>query len=489
MQYRLTCILLLLTATAVWAGSSWVLNTSASSETFNGITAPDIDFAIAVGENGSIVHFANGDTTGTLVPSGTSSELFDVYATSRNMAVATGEDIVLLWDGVSWEPIVELSPPSNTVITGAWISPEEDVVWYGIPGASFDQVCPFVPGGSDPLFCRLFGSPMLTACGNSGDAKLLLSSGDIWNLDNELVEANGTIAPLHDEAGNLFLTGIYVSEEACLSGPFAPLQIFAIQNGQTFMQFDGSNWSSMGVTVPAGQTLTWIGGTGPGNLIATGFEPDGMGGNQGVIWHYDGTTWAEDTNLPPGTPGLTDVAANLVFDNDIFESGFENSTRSQLKMSPGTRVNILAAAEQGIFLSNEQLFPLSTSDVGVSTRLLTPTPIRMGDQIQLELTLFNSGPDPATDFIYISGYRDQLLFVSDDCEFTNSFDVGTGWFGRSKIVPLLAQGEQMQCTQTFDVTGDIGAEIRHNLGVIGVDDTNKINNGFDFESLTIQAPL
>ncbi len=361
MRFGLIAISVLLAATAVWAGSLWVLNTSASTETFNGITAPEIDFAIAVGENGAIVHFVDGDNTGVLVPSGTNSELFDVYATSRNMAVATGEDIVLLWDGVSWDPIVEIDPPQNLVITGAWISPEEDVVWYGIPGASFNQVCPFVPGGTDPLFCRLFGSPMLTACGKSGDAKLLLSSGDIWNLDNELVEANGTIAPLHDEPGNLFLTGIYVSKDACQSGPFAPLQIFAIQNGQTFMQFDGSSWSSMGVTVPAGQTLTWIRGTGPGNIIATGFEPDGMGGNQGVIWRYDGTSWTEETNLPPNTPGLTDVAANLVFNDDIFESGFESENRAQLKMSSGVRVNILAAAEMGLQLSNELLFPLSTS--------------------------------------------------------------------------------------------------------------------------------
>ncbi len=103
--------------------------------------------------------------------------------------------------------------------------------------------------------------------------------------------------------------------------------------------------------------------------------------------------------------------------------------------------------------------------------------------------MFNSGPDPASDFIFINGYRDDIVFVKDDCDTTSNTNPVTRWFSRAKIVPLLAQGDQIQCTQTFDVMGDVGAEIFHNVGVIGVDDTNKSNNSFDFSGLTIQAPL
>ncbi|MEN1729231.1 MAG: hypothetical protein AAGJ52_12400, partial [Pseudomonadota bacterium] len=49
-----------------WAGTSiWTLGNSPTTEVFNGVSSPDGDFYVGVGNNGTIVHFDNGDD-GTL---------------------------------------------------------------------------------------------------------------------------------------------------------------------------------------------------------------------------------------------------------------------------------------------------------------------------------------------------------------------------------------------------------------------------------------
>ena len=279
MIHKYSLILLILTIGLAWAGTSiWILYNSPSSEVFNGITATDNNFAIAVGKNGTIVHFNNGDNC-TVMPSGTTEELYDVYASSPNMAVAAGKDVVLLWDGQTWSNI--LTGNTDTIYTGTWIAPEEDVVLFESLG-QFNIICPYLPELVDQPFCRAYQQPMLTACGNSNDIKMLMASGNIEHVDNFLGDLSNNM-PLHTEAVPLFLTAIWAPEMACLPGPIEPLDLFAIRSGNQFWHFDGSNWANMNVTVPNDQTLTWLSGTSNRNIVATGFKSNGNGGNDGVI--------------------------------------------------------------------------------------------------------------------------------------------------------------------------------------------------------------
>lgn len=63
------------------AGSSaWTLLDTPTTASFNGV-------AIAVSNNGTIVHFVDGDS-GTLVPSGTTEHLLDVYAVAARCTLS-----------------------------------------------------------------------------------------------------------------------------------------------------------------------------------------------------------------------------------------------------------------------------------------------------------------------------------------------------------------------------------------------------------------
>ncbi len=484
MKIKLSLTLLLCTIGMVWAGTSiWTLRSTPTSEVFNGITSPNNSFAIAVGENGTIVHFNDGDN-GTLMPSGTTEELFDVYASSPQMAIATGEDVVLLWDGQSWSTL--FTGDTNTFYTGTWIPPEEDVLFYQSLG-QFNFICPYFPNEVNQPFCRGYQQPMITACGNSNDIKLLMSSGDIEHVDNFLSELTNN-APLHDEPIPLFLTAIWAPEWACIPGSIEPLELFAIRNGNQFWHFDGSEWSNMNVTVPGDQTLTWLSGTSTNSIIATGFKPNNMGGNDGVIWIYDGLNWTEDTDLPAGTPGLTDIIANIDRPDFIFASGFESITLTQKMMGDQPSVDVLAAAEQGRFLYTPSLFPSSLSDLSMSKRLLTPEPIRQGQRITFQLVVQNNGPNTATDFRLLDGYRNELQLAVDNCGMTE-FNALAGWRYRDVRIPTLAQGDVFFCTMEFDVVGPVDEEIRNYAAVAEAAETNLSNNRSDVRGVEIHAPL
>lgn len=473
--------LLLLTLGVAWAGSNWTLRSTPSSDVFNGISSRDGNFAIAVGENGTIVHFNNGDD-GTVVPSGTTQELYDVYVSSPNFAVAAGEDVVLLWDGVQWDPL--FTGDTGTAYTGTWISPEQDVVLFESLG-QFNVICPHLPNEPNQPFCRAYSQPMLTACGNSNDIKMMMASGDIEHVNNFLSEqTNG--APLHEEPVPLFLTAVWVPPMACAPGSIEPLELFAIRGGDEFWYFDGSDWSNMNVTVPGDQTLTWLSGTGANNIVATGFKPDGQGGNDGVIWHYDGSNWTEDTNLPASTPGLTDITAHINLPDLIFANNFDSAMRAIT--SNHAQVDILAAAENGQYLYNSILFPGSVSDVSVSKRLLEGEPIRQGQRITFQLVIQNLGPEAANNVRFIDGYSSELMLVADNCGMTE-FNALAGWRYRDRDFTTLAPGDVIFCTMEFDVVGPVGGRIYNYASLVNLDDNNYRNNRDDINNLVIQAPL
>jgi len=440
--------------------SDWTIVQSPITDTFNGISAANNYFAIGVGKNGKIVHFVNGDA-GTEVPSGTTNELFDVYAASENLAVASGRNIVLLWDGMTWSKIAEPNPNIPELFyTGGWITPERDVVFFQSLGF-FNFIFPHLPGV--PLdqqpFGRAFSKPMLTACGKSNDIKFFTSDGDIHHLNNNLGEISGTSEePLHNEELDLSFTAIYVPKTSCLPFGIKPINVYAIRNTDEFWKFDGETWSNMNVNVPANQTISWLSGISSSQIYAVGFKPDGNGGNSGVIWNYDGITWSEETNLPSGLLGLTDITASLGRIDAIFSSGFENQAN---RTEPDDiKIDILAAAEAGTMIDLGEVLPKSIIDLSVQKDLITPEPIKVNDTITFKLEIKNIGNIAAVDVRFIDGYINNIQHLSNDCDMTfydtNADENST--FIR-KTIPLLGIGEKLVCHVQFKVIGPAGQTI------------------------------
>jgi len=456
-------LLICMFSSQLHAGPSiWDLDQTPTSEVLNGISAPNNYFAIAVGENGAIVHFKNGDN-GTLIPSGTTNELYDVYAASDQLAVAAGVEIVLLWNGTDWQ---QIASNMNSNYTGLWITPEKDFLFYQDFGSPFSFICPYEIGAVQQGFCLGQFEAMLTMCGQSDDIKMVMDNGDIRHYKNSLAPFNGIDELLHDESKFLNLTGVFIPESACLPGPFKPLDIYAINNTKEFYHFDGNQWNNMGVIIPNDQTLTWLNGSRSNNIVATGFKPNGMLGNDGVIWTFDGSIWTEETNLPIGTPGLTDVAVNIGLIDEIFIDGFEVSnmalTNSDIK------VDILAAAENGHKISSDDIFETLFNDVTVDKKLITPEPIHSGDTIIFQIDISNSGPSNAIAVKFYDSYEHSIELTQDNCNMQTS-EVKDSFTRRTKNIPIVSVDEMITCTMEFKVIGNVGDMIINYANIRGMD--------------------
>lgn len=368
---------------------AWNLVQSPASATFNGIAIADEHLAIAVGNDGTIVHFVDGDS-GTVVPSGTSEHLLDVYAVAGDFAVAAGIDVVLLWDGSTWSPLVEND--TGTALSPVWASADRDLVLYGTLGQQFNFVCPHVPGAAQQGFCRSFGQEVLTLCGADDEITAVRRDGAIFRVDENLVELGDGFGPAFEPPAPLDLRAAWIAPGACGLGPGVQPGIWAIEGGDEVVAFDGEAWVDTGLVLPLGQQLVWLGGTGGNFVTAVGFAPAaGKGpGNDAVAWTYDGASWTQRMDLPPGTPGLTDIAVRLEYSETVFASGFEPAAAKNAR--PGLRVDILAAAEQGIGLSNNNLFPPQTLDLRVEKTLVGEETTAQGTRLSFALDVFNAGP-------------------------------------------------------------------------------------------------
>lgn len=462
------CLLGLLLSCVLFAGGTWQLGQTPANEVLNGISYPNESYAFAVGNNGTIVKFQSGDN-GSLMTSGTTKDLYDIYATDGNTAIAAGEDTVLIWDGISWTSLFESD--TGTPYTANWITPEKDVYFYESVGQPLSVVCSYFPGAAQQPLCRALQDPVMTYCGNSGDIKVFTRNGDIRWVDNNMGDLTDDSMPIHDDPGFLFLTAIWAAPWNCLPGSIEPLEAFAINNTNDFYRFDGSDWVNMNVNVPNDQVLTWIGGAPTTNVIAVGYKPDGNGGNQGVVWEYDGQNWTENTNLPLGTTGLTDIAFNTGLPDLIFADGFEGNVFAAANaMNKG--VDILASAESGKYLRLTELFPQIATDVSVKKTLLTPLPIGNGDQITIRTQVTNLGSQDATDFRLVDGYYTfDLTLVNDGCGLTQ-INHQQGWKYRDKNISLLAAGDFFICDMVFEVAGS-GYTIYNFAGIMEL--ANDIN--------------
>ncbi|MDJ0653662.1 MAG: hypothetical protein QNJ40_05900 [Xanthomonadales bacterium] len=455
-----------LLASAMLAGpSDWELISTPTFETLNGISSSSPDFAIAVGNAGAIVHFLGNDS-GTLVSSGTDVNLFDVYTSAPDRAVAGGEDLVLHWDGSAWSPLVE-SMVGN-IYTPVWENPEQNTVFYGAPGG-FSLVCRADSDTGGNQACRTFVDTAMAFCGSSDDTKVILDTGAIWHIDNFLSDPVDPLStePLVPRAG-LDLSAVWVPPGACLPGPFAPTRLFGINIRSQFYEFSDGAWSFMGVTVPAQQTMSWLTGSGPDNVIAGGFEPMTMKGpdpNRGVIWLYDGNSWQQDGTLPPGTPGLADVDYAYEFSTLVFENGFEAVAVGKSDPVSGESVRLRGASEGGATISNSRLGPNRRADFE-----MTVTPVAMTPAPGFQLALRNNGPDTASaNYVLLGGANNLRQSTCPNSEIEGSL-AGPRAFGSLTMTP----GQEVLC---FLATAQDPVEpFVYNIQPIDATDPNCKNN-------------
>jgi len=156
-------------------------------------------------------------------------------------------------------------------------------------------------------------------------------------------------------------------------------------------------------------------------------------------------------------------------------------------MGNNATVDILAAAENGQYLSTENLFPGTSTDLSVDKKLLNAEPIRQGQQITFELEFQNLGSNTATHILLVDGYHPSLQLVTDNCGMTE-FNVYVGWRYRDIILPSMDAGAVITCTMVFNVVGAVGEEIYNFASIDGVEDNNYRNNRSNVRGLFVQSP-
>ncbi len=467
--------------------AQFISNPTPATESIIGIDSNGDNLSIAVGNQGQILHFNNG--IASLVPSGITDDLFSVQVINADFAVASGINFVLMWDGSSWNTLVDLSAGQDPAfITPVWSAENSPIVYYQILDTSggftlFHILCPYDltdPNGGG--FCRANGSPILEFCGTAGDIKALQTNGSILRF------TQGTLSNLDDPLdgpvfqqpvqNSLDLIAAFIPEEACLPGNFAPSEIFAINrfgDSSQFYHFDGQQWTQMGAA-GTDQLLTGIDGANRNAVVAVGQVPDTVQGapfTVGVAWHWDGNSWTEET-LPANSLGLTDISLEISTADIIFAHGFETNsnlilTQGEQKglptLTPARKVSWRGVSECGATLNckstNTLTYDVSNefpfADLKLEKTLVNPipplsdaNPVAVGDQITYALRVTNLGPDTVDSAILNDIYfSSQLSFISSDCP-ASVTDQGTRMtlsFGLANLGP----GQFITCRPIFEV--------------------------------------
>ena len=467
----------------VVAGGGWERIDVPGSETLNGVSTGQDGFAVLVGNAGLIVH-RDPEGNLSLPASKTTEDLFDVFVHNADLAIAAGRDVILLWDGNVWDPI--LTDIGDIVYTSVWITPQGNTAiintfngaWFH--RAYFIDTAMFRPGA--------FGSGLdLAYCGDSDDIKSITENGSIMHFKDDLLPGPGsdaTFGVLFDNlSAPLNLTAAWFPPSACIRGPYEPLAAYAIDENRFFYEFSpGTGWELMpvvGGAIPSEHNLNWLGGSSSNNMLAVGATPSMRGpGNTGVVWSWNGMEWAQDLSLPVGTPGLTDVAMAIHAPDLLFVSGFESAMARGGPDPADATTQIFAAAEDGEMLAALNILLTNNfTDLEARKVALDQPPYTDGQTISYELTYINHGPGnevvEATETL-MSGQGDSVLF-GEDSAFTFvglsagcplQLEPGGVFKGTFPLMP----GQSVSCTieliindpDNFDKVGDL-AHVRGRL--------------------------
>lgn len=442
-----------------------------TTQTLNGLAAvPGRTFA--VGNGGTIVHIDTTHPSGVLVPSGTSENLFDVFARSQNLAIVSGNNRLLLWDGDEYATLVQLNDNPPSALLPVWISPDRAAAQYAIAGtggAPSILCTQSLDGDPSPAFCRAGALP-IAFCGDSENFMFVDQRGDIINLQRNLdaaIGAPGDGTLFSAPVGQHMFSAAWLMPGSC--SPIQDLSIvqaFAVDHGQSLVRFDGTQWQTLGSVQP-GQNLTWLGGTSPTNVVAVGFEPDAAnpGQNIGVTYTWDGNSWAE-YGLPMDVPGLADVFLVDEFGDLLFGNGFSGvgapplNTPKRLKHDCGKgnrRRELQAAGEKGKVVrercqsGGSELVDSGLLKTDVALALEQVGPIRGATTMLIRVT--NNGPD---DVVHVPIHGRTFLghHIADNCPGMSVQPDGLiAGFSYMFEIAALPDGATVECSLQIDPLG------------------------------------
>jgi hypothetical protein len=256
-----------------------------STETLRGIwIAPD-ESIFSVGDGGRILHCEG--TICSVMDSGTTNILFDVWGSSATDVVASGVDKVLLYDGESWTEILE---STGQIYTPVWMPSTGEVIFTGDPSGSFPMLYRYDRAAEDWGLGIAVESGIMAFGGANNDVTMVLYNGDVIHTDNNL-----NLTTVHDQTDPLFLYAAWVN-------PDNPTEAFGADDEGAIYRFNGSSWTDMGANIPSDTNIWGISGNSGTNVYAVGVD----GAGQGVAWHYDGSSWTEEDI--PSVIGLIDAA-------------------------------------------------------------------------------------------------------------------------------------------------------------------------------------
>lgn len=529
MFYRTITLAFILFCIEAYAGNTTTLQLPTNEEIV------DIDsyghFSILVGDNGTIVQLDTLNHTAQLMTSGTTEQLLNIEVIDENFAIASGTEVVLLWDGSTWNTVVDLSSngtPNN--IIPVWAPPEKNKIFYqDFNPSGFSFMCSYeVSSGSTSPFCKAYNDAAVKFCGHAGDFKILHMDGGISRISEDMFINNDSqsdepvyVIPQSQAPFNIAASHIF--EESCLPGNIAPTNIHAASNPASpndpplFIQFDGSQWNILGAGMP-GEVITGMDAVNENYIIAVGFVPNSSNPNinDGVQYIWDGSNWTRQT-LPQGTPGIPDIALSASLPDVIFRDTFQSSINNQ--PIDNTRGSGALAAYRLYLLwlvenySNRQTSGASTevtildvtnnfdiSDLMVTKDLINPQPpfmISVNDTITYRVAYKNLGPTIANSITIEDTYfTNDLQFMDATCDFSLEFLIFTTklTFNGVNVLP----GDLHICDLTFTVlslpysdAGQVG-----NLNTIAIyndlgfdPDQSQNNDGCLLDSPGMNMPL
>jgi hypothetical protein len=221
----------------------------AGSEDMDGFNAMDggpSRLLIAVGDFGAIAHFSQTDGWRPM-DSGTHRDLHDVHVISEHFAVAVGTGIVIKWNGERWDTLLEEEP--DRAYNRIWASADQDSLIFSgnIAGRSF--VCPWIIGSDRQPFCRRFVTSLAGVCGDGDEFNIVLSNGDVYEVNSALMSKDGTFEPTSVSENNIeLLTAVNVGR-SCKKEAHEPKMI-AISKDRGLWAFKQGRWLPLNMVSP-----------------------------------------------------------------------------------------------------------------------------------------------------------------------------------------------------------------------------------------------